>query len=261
MGWIEFERPTSVLPGSTDASYQKCFGFIRETSTGVEYVDDSVRTRKRRVRFASSDKVASFASPYDSSSSDSIDDYSTECASSSSDDSSTGSSPILSCQPQLSNEWWVNPPPLTDESKALLWYTDEEHEAICDQARKVSEFYFSRRPDYTKGFLSVFTFLHQCQADEELSVSDDLSLLSHTSARGLEIYIFPILNRCRDRAIDEILKAQANLPVNVDYETKQRLLSAKSKHVSKPAIKLAKILGDGDAMVATKIRKEETKGV
>ena len=255
MGWIEFERPTSFVPGSNEEHRQQCFGFVQETSTGVEYVDDSVRARKRRVRFALTQRRASFSSPYDSSSSS--DDSSTEYASSS-DDSSTG--PLIHSCPPGEEKWWVNPPQISEESKALLWYNDQEHEAICDQARQVSEYYFSRRHDYTKGFLSVFTFLHQSQGDQDLIVSEDVSLLAHTSARGLEIYIFPILNRCRERAVDAILQAQANLPPNVDYETRQRLLAAKSKHLSKPAIKLAKIFGDGDAMVAMKIRGEKVTG-
>ena len=237
----------NVAPGATGEQHH-CLGFVRETSTGLEYVDESVRTRKRHVHFSVDQNVSSY---------DSVDDSLTEYDSSS-DESSTGS-PIPSSPPDRpsSATWWSHPPEISEESKSIMWYNDEEHEAICEQARKVSEFYYTRRHDYTTGFLSTFQYLHQCPGDDEVPGSEDLSLLAQTSARGLEIYIFPILNRCRDRAVDAILYAQANLPADMDYETKQRLLCAKSNHLSKPARRLAKILGDGDAIVAKKIREEE----
>jgi hypothetical protein len=148
------------------------------------------------------------------------------------------------------------PVPYLDEDYiSQLWWNNDECQAICDNARSVSEFYSTKRSDYTHRFLSVHSFLCRCEDDQV--VDKELSLISQTSARGLEVYIFPILNRFRNKAVQDILRAQANVPPHLDMDKKQRMLSAKSKLLSRPARKLAKVLGDGDAIVAMKIQEEK----
>jgi hypothetical protein len=146
-------------------------------------------------------------------------------------------------------------PYLHEDCISQMWWNHDECQAICDDARSVSEFYSTKRSDYTQSFLSVHSFL--CRCEDNQAVDQELSLISHTSARGLEVYIFPILNRFRNKAVQDILRAQANLPHHLDIDKKHRMLSAKSKLLSRPARKLAKVLGDGDALVAMKIQEEE----
>lgn len=168
------------------------------------------------------------------------------------DDSSTTCSPAI---PSVYGDDTPTALSTYDDDLPGIWWNKDEYDEIRDDALNVSDYYIESCKDYTEKFLAIFSLLKQ--SDENRVFPKDACLMSYTSARGLENVIYPILNHFRRKAVRGVLQAQSNLPHDLDLDVRQRLLSAKSRYLSKPARVLAKVLGDGDALVADIVQREE----
>jgi hypothetical protein len=106
---------------------------------------------------------------------------------------------------------------------------------------------YKEREEYIRQFIDVFTLCAINQDDFQDNLSDDVVLLTQTSARGLELQILSILDRYRTKYVEAILRTQDSIADFVDPEAREKILSERSLQYSKPGRVLARILANSDS--------------
>lgn len=143
---------------------------------------------------------------------------------------------------------------MTDEEIDLAWWSHLEYKIIRAEARESCEYGLRRESlsRYMTEYAQIFT---SCMGMGPTEEEKQRFFQSHDDDRGLEDYYVPFLSRDRRRAVYGVLAAQSKLRTSIDFDVRDRLLSATSRHLSRSSRLLATILGEADAIAAKSIER------
>jgi hypothetical protein len=139
------------------------------------------------------------------------------------------------------------PPPMTDEEKKAAFWKPLEFQLFRQYSKRIVQTLF--KSDGNKKLQKVFQICAETEKwdDEWLSTTacTDLSL---TPARGLEVVACSQLLAARKKALKLVVSAQNQIPE--DETNPAEVLRNVSEALSKPARRLARMLGHSDHAVA-----------
>lgn len=142
---------------------------------------------------------------------------------------------------------------LSKQEIGSLWWRPCEFKAFKRYSKRMAQ--SAQKSPYLEKFKA---FYEKC---EGLTIKKtDIPMfinICNTPARGLEVPIFDPILVDRKLTVDGILKVQTKVLTSVDSKDKVKVLSATSKFLTKHARAMAYAIGQGDAVIAKAIHKEE----
>ena len=154
-------------------------------------------------------------------------------------------------------------PEVPDEE---VWWTDEELDKLLTEAMMVADHFTRTRKDWQN---KIKLLLKGCSSKRDVNVepiplkASDLDFVVDSEARGLELYIHPIFQKNREKAIKGVVKVQEEYNAceqkkgTMDPELRLKVLKAQSLKLTQTARLMAKTLADGDARAAARAEEED----
>ncbi|CAB9506716.1 expressed unknown protein [Seminavis robusta] len=139
------------------------------------------------------------------------------------------------------------------------WWTDDELDQLLTEAMLVAEHFTTKRKDWQN---KIKTVLKGCAGGKSKDgkpvkiKASDLDFVVDSEARGLELYIHPIFQKNRVKAVKGVVKVQAEYNAcekkkgKKDPELRLKVLRAQSLKLTQTARTMAKTMADGDRRVA-----------
>jgi ribosomal protein S15P/S13E len=141
-----------------------------------------------------------------------------------------------------------------------VWWTDDELDQLLTEAMLVAEHFTTKRKDWQNKIKLV---LKGCAGGKDkygqpirLKASD-VDFVVDSEARGLELYIHPIFQKNREKAVKGVVKVQAEYSASEekkgkkDHELRLKVLKAQSMKLTQTARAMAKTLADADKRAAS----------
>jgi ribosomal protein S15P/S13E len=148
-------------------------------------------------------------------------------------------------------------PSVPDED---IWWTEDELDQLLTEAMLVAEHFTTKRKDWQN---KVKLVLKGCACGKDKNgqqvklKASDLDFVVDCEARGLELYIHPIFQKNREKAIKGVVKIQAEYNASEekkgkkDPELRLKVLKAQSLKLTQTARTMAKTLADADKRAAS----------
>ena len=150
---------------------------------------------------------------------------------------------------------------LTDEDSEKCWWSRQETIAMYRDAKRVAKEFREKESASLNRFNELFQRCNSLMSISDLMEHDSAHILSLQQAdcRGLERLVYPIIPGYRTKHVKTLLDIQGKLTTDVTPEARERLLSAKSAHISKPSRTLAKLLAHCDAGEVVYLIRQELR--
>ena len=144
-------------------------------------------------------------------------------------------------------------------------YSDEDLDEMLTNAMLVARHFTRHRKDWQN---KIKFLLKGCSARDLKTEKptplkgEDLDFVVDCEARGLELYIHPMFQKSREKAIRSVIKVQKDYNASEeikgkkDPEMRVKVLRGQSMKYTQPARLLAKTLANGDTRAAAKANKE-----
>ena len=128
----------------------------------------------------------------------------------------------------------------------------------------VADHYTRKRKDWQNKIKKIMKCVASCSkaakddGEVEKVKGSDLDFVVDSEARGLELYIHPIFQKNREKAVKGVVKVQEEYNAcekkkgKADPELRLKVLRAQSLKLTQLARSMAKTMADGDARVAKK---------
>lgn len=149
-----------------------------------------------------------------------------------------------------------------------VWWMDDELDKLLTEAMMVADYYTRKRKDWQNKIKKVMkcvaasTKKKEGEQETEKVKGSDLDFVVDSDARGLELYIHPIFQKNREKAVRGVVKVQEEYNASekkkgkVDQELRLKVLRAQSLKLTQLARSMAITMADGDTRAAAK--EEET---
>jgi ribosomal protein S15P/S13E len=141
-----------------------------------------------------------------------------------------------------------------------VWWTDDELDQLLTEAMLVAEHFTTKRKDWQNKAKLVLKACGGGKAKDGSPVklkTSDVDFVVDSEARGLELYIHPIFQKNREKAIKGVVKVQAEYNASEekkgkkDPELRLKVLKAQSLKLTQTARAMAKTLADADKRAAS----------
>jgi hypothetical protein len=137
-----------------------------------------------------------------------------------------------------------------------VWWTDDELDKLLTEAMLVAEHFTNKRKDWQNKIIFMLKSCKKCDKENPTPLkASDLEFVVDSDARGLELYIHPIFQKNRVKAIKSVVSIQKELDNREkqkgkkDLELRLKVLKNQSMKATMPAKLLAKTMADGDARI------------
>ncbi|CAB9516639.1 expressed unknown protein [Seminavis robusta] len=152
----------------------------------------------------------------------------------------------------------------SEEDAEHIWYTEADMLEIIEDVKQTVRHYHKNCERYKFAMDKISQKCASASANDDDSDNDCITAqfdarvleqLSNAAARGLEHHIAPRVNDTRKEIIQQVVQAQDDLYYNpkLSKEQKEEQLAAQYSRLARTAARLAKTMGDGDAMVASTV--------
>lgn len=149
-----------------------------------------------------------------------------------------------------------------------VWWMDDELDQLLTSAMMVADHYTRKRKDWQNKIKGLMKTVLGCSKKSESGTppprlkASDLDFVVDSDARGLELYIHPIFQKNREKAVKGVVKVQEDYNAaekkkgKPDPELRVKVLRAQSLKLTNLARLMAKTMADGDRRAATKAQEE-----
>lgn len=154
----------------------------------------------------------------------------------------------------------------SDANHVDVWWMDDELDQLLTEAMLLADHYTRKRKDWQNKIKKIMKLVaagtSNKKKEEGASVEavkgSDLDFVCDSEARGLELYIHPIFQKNRVKAIKGVVKVQEDYNVaekkkgKVDQELRIKVLRAQSVKLTQLSRCMARTMADGDRRAVMK---------
>jgi hypothetical protein len=134
---------------------------------------------------------------------------------------------------------------LTEEEIEKSWWSHEEYSASLQKFRVSIQRFYDTQKDSVKQLNHLVSLCNQASSDTSLEDATARFLIV-SECRGMEADLAPALKSSRRRHAAIVLEHLQKIPSRFPEDLRQRMLSARSRQLSRTHKVFARVLGDAD---------------